>query len=245
MTPEQITTIIAALLQGGGVSYVVLQIVRGLRERVSGLEQKIQVQSGTLDAMDRQIQETQKITGIYKTLLHDFPDDIKQYKTIVTETKDSVIIELKRQNEEKDSRLKQLEEQLEQSSDNSAFPDMARRRIAVQSFLLQEQNRDFCEFAKNVYQDILLVIIALETVNTFEQLMEDRRIQFETVSGINEIQNLIASQQEAGRPHMIFASFGIDGGYGLRSDSVLLITPMRLERYRDALRILQSVKTSA
>src|SRR4051812_27985215 len=98
MTPEQITTMVTSALQGGALLFVGQQIVKGLRERISSLEENIKVQKGTLEAMDRQIQETHKVTAIYKTLLHDFPDDLKLYKTIITETKDSVIIDLRRAN---------------------------------------------------------------------------------------------------------------------------------------------------
>lgn len=245
MTAEQITTIATSVLQGGALSFVGYQIVKGLRERVAALEKNIEVQKGTLDAMDRQIRETQKITTLYKSLLNDLPNDLKQYKTIVTETKDSVIVDLQRLNEEKDGRLRQLEERLAQASTGQSSPDTVRRRLAIQHFLLLDANKDFREFLIRLYRDVSLAVASLERCEVFEALLADRGLTLVVVPEKESFQALMVSENVPGQPHIQFASFGFDGGFALRSDGVLMISTDRLRLYQDALRSLQQATQRA
>jgi hypothetical protein len=106
MTVEQFTTILTNILTSGGVAIFMYFLVRSLRQEIKSLNQTIQAQKVTLEAMEKQVTETEKIGEIYKNFMKDIPEHIDQYKTVITKTKDETIAVLQRANQEKDEQLK-------------------------------------------------------------------------------------------------------------------------------------------
>ncbi|MBA4391800.1 MAG: hypothetical protein C0399_12815 [Syntrophus sp. (in: bacteria)] len=83
MTPEQITTVITGVLQGGGLATFAFYLIRALKQKIKGLEGTIGVlkgtvdaQKGTLDAMREQVSETKRVTDLYRDLVSNLPNDI-------------------------------------------------------------------------------------------------------------------------------------------------------------------------
>lgn len=113
MTPEQITTIVTGILESGGVLVFVYYVIRGLKKNVKSLHHTIDVQSKTLEVMEKRIDETKNVGDIYKDLLKEIPDDLKQYKKFIRESKDALILDLKDSLKEKDEKhKKEIEENL-------------------------------------------------------------------------------------------------------------------------------------
>jgi len=106
MTPEQITTIITGVFEGGGVLTFVYFVIRGLKKNIKSLNSTIEVQSKTLDVMEKRIDETKNIGDIYKDLLKEIPDDLKQYKKFIRESKDALITDLKKSIKENNKKHK-------------------------------------------------------------------------------------------------------------------------------------------
>ena len=80
-----------------GLGVFVYYLLRGLKDRVSSLESVINTQKQTLDVMERRVNETEKIGNIYRDLMASLPEDIDNFRTIISKTKDETIVELKNQ----------------------------------------------------------------------------------------------------------------------------------------------------
>lgn len=102
MTTESTITIISGVLETGVLTFVVYMIIKGLKERIIGLENVVETQKKTIETMDKRIFETEQISDLYKKMIEDFPKVIDDYRAVITKTKDETIYELKKIVEEKD-----------------------------------------------------------------------------------------------------------------------------------------------
>ncbi len=112
MTPEQVTTVITSILQGGGMSYFVWYLVKGLRERLKALNDLVETQKKTLVAMEQRVSETEKMGAAYRKFLREMPKDMNSYKAFMRSTKDEIIAELRRDNECKAKLLREAHDQI-------------------------------------------------------------------------------------------------------------------------------------
>ena len=126
---------IYSILQTLGLGIFFYYLIRGLRSEISGLKGTINAQNETLKIMDKRIEETEKIGNIYKNLINDLPKDLEDYKTIVTQTKDEMIFELKNQNEEIKKKLNDTKKDIE-SSPNS--PEIITHHMRILKNLLSK-----------------------------------------------------------------------------------------------------------
>lgn len=117
MTAEQITTIITNVLTGGGVAVFLYMVIRGLKDQIVALKaqigtlnETIEVQKKTLQAMETRVLETEKIGNIYRQFLEEFPKELENYRALHTKMKDDQIKLLQQANEQKDERLKETAE---------------------------------------------------------------------------------------------------------------------------------------
>lgn len=107
-------TIIASILEATGLGVFIWYLINGLKEKITSLEGVVSAQKQTIEVMDKRIEETEKIGGIYKNLLSDLPADIDNYKTIVSKTKDAVIVELQNQNQEAAQKLEDAQKRIKE-----------------------------------------------------------------------------------------------------------------------------------
>ena len=117
MSAEQITTIITNLLTGGGVAVFLYIVIRGLKDQIGALKtqivtlnETIEVQKKTLQAMETRVLETEKIGNIYRQFLEEFPKELENYRALHTKMKDDQIKLLQQANEQKDEKLKETAE---------------------------------------------------------------------------------------------------------------------------------------
>jgi len=140
------------MLETLGLGWVFYYLIHGLKTKISALESTIRLQSQTLDVMERRVQETEKVGHIYKNLLSDLPRDLENYKTIVSKTKDEVILELQEQNRHTKKELEAAEKTIENSNLN---PDVIKQHLRVLKNILSRP-KSKTAYAKNEY-DLLKV----------------------------------------------------------------------------------------
>ncbi len=105
--------LLVAAVQGTGLSVFIWYLVRSLGQKIEGLQSLISAQKETIDVMERRIAETKKIGGIYRSLLSELPTDIDNFKTIISKTKDAVIVELQNQNAEAKRKLEEAQNRVQ------------------------------------------------------------------------------------------------------------------------------------
>jgi len=108
---------IASILEATGLGVFIYYLFRGLSAKINSLESVVTAQKQTIEVMDKRIEETEKVGGIYKNLLADLPADIDNYKTIISKTKDEVILELKTQKKESEEKLQEAKKVIQSSGD--------------------------------------------------------------------------------------------------------------------------------
>jgi chromosome segregation ATPase len=92
-------------------------VIKGLKNQITGmkaqigtLNETIEVQKKTLEAMETRVLETEKVGNIYKRLTEELPGEIDKYRDLITKLKDDQITELKKANQDKDERLQKTAE---------------------------------------------------------------------------------------------------------------------------------------
>lgn len=103
------------LAETTGLGVFFYYLVRGLRTEISALKKTIIAQRHTLQVMEKRVEETKKVGDIYRDLLSSLPQDLENFKTVVSKTKDEVIVELSDQNAHIKTKLKEAERQINDS----------------------------------------------------------------------------------------------------------------------------------
>lgn len=103
--------IIKLVFQFGGLGLFFWYLIRGLKKEIESLRNTIVNQNKTLEVMEKRIFETEKVGDIYKNLLSDLPNDIENYKKVITLTKDHLISELHNDISIKDKVITELKTQ--------------------------------------------------------------------------------------------------------------------------------------
>lgn len=171
MNTEQITTIITAIFQGGGILLFLYYYIRGLKDRVTSLKDTIQAQEKTLSVMEKRITETEKVGNIYKNLIADLPKDLENYRAVISQTKDNVIFELKNMNKEKDEEIKRLRD-IETELEKLPKAEVEKRHLLrAFIFLHKPENKDIYDFSAMLLEDQELVIPRLISAKSISELI--------------------------------------------------------------------------
>lgn len=109
MDPNSVT-LLTSLSEAGGLATFAWFLFNGLKTKIEALNRTVEIQKSTLDAMDKRVQETEKIGALYQKLVNELPDDIDKYKEVLRRLKDQVIAELEEANRRKDLLLAELTE---------------------------------------------------------------------------------------------------------------------------------------
>jgi uncharacterized coiled-coil protein SlyX len=167
---------LASILETTGLAVFIYYLIRGLRAKISALEATIAVQHKTLDVMERRVQETEKVGSIYRNLIADLPADIDNFKTVISKTKDETILELKNQNDIAQRKLRDAQQQIENSRNS---PEVIKLHMQVLKRLLSggklkdgRRQRDFdltpiCEYNGRSLENCVPAIIDAATLEEF------------------------------------------------------------------------------
>lgn len=169
-------SLIATFAEMAGLGAFIYYLFRALSAKISGLEGVVGAQRDVIEAMSRRIDETEKIGGIYKNLLSDLPSDLENYKTIVSKTKDDMIVELKSQKEEAERRLSEVRKEIQSSG---APKEKVSRHLAVLKNLLAPPKkpgystgreldlRAVSEFDGRTLESVVPLILESQTLEEF------------------------------------------------------------------------------
>ncbi|MDR7068977.1 hypothetical protein J2X02_001828 [Pseudoxanthomonas japonensis] len=167
------TGVVISAVQTIGLGAFFWYLIRGLKARISGLEGVISAQKATIDVMERRIQETEGVGRIYKNLLSDLPGDIEKYKTLVSQTKDTLIVELQNRNQDAEKKLERAEAEIRASMappDQIALHLRVLKRLLGVSKNIQNDRLDLasvCEFHSRKLEDCIPPLISSETLGVF------------------------------------------------------------------------------
>lgn len=164
---------ITSAVQTIGLAGFFWYLVRGLKARISGLEGVISAQKATIDVMERRIQETEGVGRIYKNLLSDLPDDIEKYKALVSQTKDTLIVELQKRSEGAEQKLKKAEAEIKAKvapADQIALHLKVLKNLLGSSRNKRKQQFEIasvCEFHGRKLEDCIPALITASTLDIF------------------------------------------------------------------------------
>ena len=170
MNPEQVTTIVTSVLQGGGIVTFLYFYVRGLRARINSLEGTIKAQEQTLSVMERRVLETERIGSIYRNLISDLPKDLENYKAVISQTKDVVILELTNRNREKDQEIALLRDAEAKLKALPLAEKQKRRAVKVVIYLYEDKNKELLELVKLLDNNLDLIVDQLVLSESLETL---------------------------------------------------------------------------
>lgn len=239
MSPEQIVTVIAAVLQTGGLAYFFNQVIRGLKEKVTSLEQTIEAQNKTLTAMERQVAETEKVGRIYKNLFSELPKDLDNYKAIISKTKDDVIIELQNANKQKDERLKELSQAEKQLSLEQAPKSEVALHMETMRFLVEPRHEHFRKFVENICGEIDAAVVSLIATRDFMKFLnaegkvleiEDDKAKFEA----------LWQPRPDGRHRLRSCSHSMTGWHAIMDDNGLVMSTSERNHFVATCRALKA-----
>ncbi|EPX6950216.1 MULTISPECIES: hypothetical protein [Vibrio] len=96
MEPHILTTV-SSILEVGGLAVFFNYVIKGLKSKIDSLSETIQVQKGTIEAMESRVSEVQKIGETYTKFAKELPSYVEDYEKLVRVTKDRVIDHLEKE----------------------------------------------------------------------------------------------------------------------------------------------------
>jgi hypothetical protein len=238
MSPEQIVTVVTGILQAGGLGYFFYYLIRGLRSRVTTLEQTIEAQNKTLNVMERRVSETEKVGQIYKDLLNNLPKDLENYKAVISKTRDEMILELQNANKQKDQELKKIRE-IDQSLARQP-QKAAAKHLEVMRFLLDAKNEDFRKFFEQLCGTIDVAVDALIRNPDFDAVVAQQRRTIVIEDDKARWDALVRPPPgEKRTSRMQTASWSALGWYGFFDDNRVVMSTNKYAAFSSACRHLQ------
>ncbi len=101
-------TLLSSLGEATGLGILIWFTFRSLRTELKALQKLATTQEKTLEAMERRVEEAEKVGALYRKLIDDLPADIDKYRETLRRLKDQVIQELEEANRRKDDKLAEL-----------------------------------------------------------------------------------------------------------------------------------------
>lgn len=167
---------IQSLLEAIGLATFIWYLFRSLSQQVSGLKELVAAQKQTIEVMERRNAETEKIGGLYKTLLSDLPTDLENYKKIVSTTKDSTILELQNKHAATEQQLKKVQDEMQRAG--TSLVPVTSQLAALRVLLLGrsdtegEEELNLRKISENVYKYVDQAIPAIQEATSVERFLE-------------------------------------------------------------------------
>jgi hypothetical protein len=246
-----VEALIQSIAEMTGLGAFIFYLFRALSAKISGLEGVVAAQRDVMSAMTRRIEETEKIGGIYKNLLADLPNDLENYRTIVSKTKDDIIVELRSQKDEAERRISELKTELISAG---ASDEKVGKQLSILKNLIippgksstsLKQDLDLkrvCEFDGRTLESQVPLIIQSKSIEEFLgrsgytiTLTEDDSILREVFSGTRPLERKGKAIKVAS------ASNSVNNGWFLLADSGIWLNDIRLKEWREE---FEAVKAS-
>lgn len=240
--------LVASVLQTTGLGVFIWYLFKGLKTQLTSLEKVISAQKQTIEVMDKRIEETEKIGGIYRNLLSDLPADIDNYKTIVSKTKDAVIVELQNQNQEATKKLEEAQQQIKNSGSSPEQINILLK--ALKNLLSKRKNKyghanelnlkTISEYSKNSVEAVIPIILSSPTLEDFLQSIgiklevSDEPTSYRFI--FNERQMPDGSPVAAG-----FLTQSVDGGWLAMANDRMWLNEVRLGQLKDEFSFVKTI----
>lgn len=240
--------LLASILQTTGLGVFIWYLLRGLTEKITSLEGVIVAQKQTIEVMDKRIEETEKIGGIYKNLLSDLPSDIDNYKTLVSKTKDAVIVELQNQNAETKKKLDEAQKQIQASG--SSQEQIAAHLKALKNLLSKPRNqfgheseldlKNLCEFNERTVESCVSLILESPTLDEF---LHRLGFHVELTEDITPSRSVFSDRTlPDGTPIVAArAAHSIDGGWFTVANDRIWVNQVRLGQWKDEFSMVKTI----
>ncbi len=250
MTAEQITTIAASILQGGGVVVFLYLLLKGIMKELQALKSTIDIQEKAISTMEKRVFETEKIGEIYKNLVSDLPKTMQDYKAIITRTRDEMNIALEQTTREREDIARKLNEAKNelQLMKNSGEQER-RKQLQTTIFLYQDKNKDLAKFLNSLSDDQEHLIQVLAQSDSFDDFLHNNGIQL-TINDDPELERKLFAPKESDQievqlREMKSANLGLHGLYILMKNNKVIIDEQRLVIFREDIARLRQWKSRA
>ena len=240
--------LLASILQTTGLGVFIWYLVRGLTEKITSLEGVVVAQKQTIKVMDKRIEETEKIGGIYRNLLSDLPSDIDNYKTLVSKTKDAVIVELQNQNDETKKKLEEAQKQIQASG--SSQEKIAAHLKALKNLLSKRRNqygheseldlKYLCEFNMRTVESSVPLILESPTLDEF---LHKLGFQVEATEDMASYTSVISDRALPDGTPVVSARAvrSIDGGWFTVANDRIWVNQICLGQWKDEFSMVKTI----
>lgn len=231
---------IANFLEITGLGIFLYYLIRGLKVKVSGLEETVRIQNQILSVMEKRIQETEKVGNIYKNLMAELPADLDNYKAVLTKTKDETIIELMNQQDAMRKKLADAEKAIKESGNSEAVIAMHLR--ALKNLMSNKKRKDLlilAEFNGRTAEDAIRLMLSSDTLNEY---LEKHGYEIITSSDDRVLQEMFGGMDQ-GKPkdfEVGVGGWGLDGWYAIKDDE-FHVSPEKLSRLKDEFSAVKTI----
>ncbi|MDM3870153.1 hypothetical protein QSV34_02160 [Porticoccus sp. W117] len=241
---------VASIIEVTGLGVFIYYLFRSLSAKINSLEGVINAQKQTIDVMDKRIEETEKVGGIYKNLISDLPEDIDNYKTIISKTKDDVILELKTKNEEVEVKLKEAREIIQRSGDPkeevnlhlSVLKNLLSEPALEDSHFKKEYDlKAIAEFGGRAIEQSIAGIVKSKTLDEYFHLMGFDVTITDDDSVIKEIFSDERKLPNGERIESAMVNHSVSGGWHILANNKAWINDVRLNELKDEFSAIKTV----
>lgn len=218
--------IISGILETGVIGFVVYMIIKGLKTEIQTLQKNVVAQNETIKTMDKRIEETEKISDLYKRLVSDFPQALDDYQAVITKTKDSTIYELKSKVEEQNLTIEELKKISEKGDEKTSS-----RASIIGKLFLDKENKDLLQFIQNLESNKDLTFKSMFNNPTFDGFLNELNKEIKIISE-DETRDIITPKKME-EYKVRTATFGINGSYMVTFDNELYITDRLLTIFKE------------
>ena len=243
---------ISSIIETFGLGIFFYFLIRGLKQKITALENTVTIQNKTFDVMEKRIHETEKVGDIYRNLMSDLPQDLDNFKTILSKTKDETIVELKNQHEITQKKLKEAQMHIENSKHN---PEVIKQHLKVLKNILSKPGADhtnikreydmakICESGSRTLEQCVPLIIASKTL---EEFLDKAGFDVEITNDMTVMKKVFVSSESRTTPkgfpiQYATGSQSVTGGWHLIANDEFYINQMRLSELKDEFSAIKTI----
>lgn len=239
-----------------GLGLFIWYSLQGLSRQIDSLKSVVNAQKDTIEVMSRRIEETEKIGGIYKTLLADLPGELDNYKKITSATKDEIILQLqsqkaeaKQEAEDAKREIEDVKSQLRKSGSNEV--DIANYARMAQQLATKHKNRygheeelDLKKISMFEGRDIGSSVILLKAASSLREYITSLGFEVKVLDDYSGLDCIIEQRVMPGASRVevreaILSSSSMDDDWLMIANNQIWLGNVRLERLEEEFALLR------
>ena len=240
-----------SIFESLGLGIFVFYLIRGLKQKIAALEGTVTIQNKTLEVMEKRIHETEKVGDIYRNLMSNLPQDLDNYKTILSKTKDETILELKNQQE---ATHKKLEEAQRLIGNSKQTPEVIGQHLKVLKNMLSKPEisgtphkkeydiAKICEYGNRTLEQCVPLIVRSRTLEEFLKEAGFDLYVSEDMSLMNKVFRSEPHLTPKGLPIQNATSTqSSSGGWHLIANDEFYVNQIRLDELKDEFSAIKTI----